>query len=130
MSGPQAREPYSRWFNLIKDREDTEQDVDLVNLALIYKATQDPTYLNRLLARRPTSGDPGDDELFAVDLLWDEIPAEAKLNIMQRVSANDDIWYWNSVNQSNADPDDVALGLPQRLRRPARPGLCRGFCLQ
>lgn len=39
MTGPYAREPYSHWFNLIKDREDEYQDVDLVNLALIYKAT-------------------------------------------------------------------------------------------
>ena len=110
MTGPDAREPYSRWFNLIKDREDEYQDVDLVNLALIFKATQDETYLSRFLARRPTSGDPWDDELYGVDLLWDDIPAEAKLNIMQRVSANDDIWYWNAVNQSNADPQDVHWG--------------------
>ncbi len=46
MYGPHARAPYNHWFNLIKDREDVNQDVDLVNLALIYKATQDATYLN------------------------------------------------------------------------------------
>ncbi len=31
MAGPQAREPYSRWYGIIKTEEDTNQDVDLQN---------------------------------------------------------------------------------------------------
>jgi hypothetical protein len=42
MTGPAAREPYKTWFQLVRDREDTSQDVDLVNLALIFRATGDP----------------------------------------------------------------------------------------
>ncbi|HRF47602.1 MAG TPA: hypothetical protein PLC98_08265 [Anaerolineales bacterium] len=110
MTGPAAREPYSRWFGLIKAREDANQDVDLVNLALIYKATGNATYLNRWLSRRPTSGDPGLDELYSVDILWNDVPASVKLNIMQRVSANSDIWYWDSINQSNRTPAEVGWG--------------------
>ncbi|MDY7076498.1 MAG: hypothetical protein SXV54_06185, partial [Chloroflexota bacterium] len=110
MVGPQAREPYSTWFDIIKDREDQEQDVDLVNLALIYKATGDSTYLDRFLARRPTTGDPGSTELYAIDILWDELPDADKLNVMQRVSANDDCWYWNSVAQSQREPEEVSWG--------------------
>ena len=110
MTGPSAREPYRAWYDLIKAREDQEQDVDLVNLALIYKATGDPTYLNRFLARRATSGDPGLTELYAVDILWDELPDSVRLNLMQRVSANDDCWYWNSIAQSGREPEEVSWG--------------------
>ena len=110
MNGPSAREPYQTWFQLIRDREDTNQDVDLVNLALIYRATGDQIYLDRFLARRPTSGVPGATELFAVDILWEEIPDPDKLNIMARVSAQDNPWYWASINQSNSDPADVGWG--------------------
>jgi hypothetical protein len=110
MTGPSAVEPYQTWFQLVKDREDSDQDVDLVNLALIYRATGNPVYLSRFLTRRPTTGVPEADELFAVDLLWDEIPDDDKLNIMARVSAEDNPWYWASITQSNADPADVSWG--------------------
>ena len=110
MYGPSAREPYSTWFDIIKEREDQEQDVDLVNLALIYKVTNDSTYLDRFLARRPTTGDPGSTELYAIDILWDELPDGDKLNVMQRVSANDNCWYWNSIAQSQREPEDVSWG--------------------
>ncbi|MFZ6028749.1 MAG: hypothetical protein ACOYYS_13620 [Chloroflexota bacterium] len=110
MTGPNARAPYSTWYDLIKAREDQAQDVDLVNLALIYKASGDATYLTRFLARRPTSGDPGLAELYAVDILWDDMPDEVKLNLMQRVSANDDCWYWNSVAESGYEPEAVSWG--------------------
>ena len=110
MSGPAAREPYQTWFQLVRGREDSNQDVDLVNLALIYLATGDPVYLGRFLARRPTTGVPGAEELFAVDILWEEIPDADKLNIMARVSAEDNPWYWASISQSNSDPDDVGWG--------------------
>ncbi len=110
MNGPSAREPYQTWFQLMRDREDANQDVDLVNLALIYRATGDQIYLDRFLARRPTSGVPGATELFAVDILWEVIPDPDKLDIMARVSAEDNPWYWASINQSNSDPDDVGWG--------------------
>jgi hypothetical protein len=110
MTGPAAREPYQTWFQLVRDREDTSQDVDLVNLALIYRATGDPVYLSRFLARRPTTGVPGAAELFAVDILWNQIPDADKLNIMARVPAEDNPWYWASINQSNSDPADVGWG--------------------
>jgi len=110
MTGPAAREPYASWYQLIRDREDSNQDVDLVNLALIYKTTGNPVYLSRFLTRRPTTGVPGDEELFAVDMLWDEIPDADKLNIMSRVSEGDHPWYWASIAQSNADPADVGWG--------------------
>ncbi len=110
MTGPGAREPYNAWYNAIKTREDQNQDVDLVNLALIYKATGDVTYLNRFLARRPTGGDPDLTELYAVDILWDDLSDEVKLGIMQRVSANDNCWYWDSVAQSGREPEEVSWG--------------------
>ena len=86
MTGPSAREPYRAWYDLIKAREDQEQDVDLVNLALIYKATGNPAYLPAFPGPQTHDRCPGDNELFAVDLLWDEIPDADKLNIMARVS--------------------------------------------
>jgi hypothetical protein len=103
MYGPNARDPYKRWFELIKDREDNHQDVDLTNLALIYRATGDATYRDRFTARVPTEGDPGVSELYGLDIMFDEISDSLRYSVMRRVADNPDCWYWNSVNQSNSD---------------------------
>lgn len=100
-TGPNARDPYARWFNLIKDTEDGGESVDLANLAFLYKATGDSDYLDRFVGRIPESGDPGLTELLALDLVWDDVSDSVKRTVMRRVSENADIWYWNSINQSN-----------------------------
>ncbi len=101
MSGSAARDPYARWFSLVKQKEDSSASVSLCNLALIYLATGNSDYLARLINRWPTSGDPSLEELYALDLVFDEIPDSIKQNIMGRVGANSNCWYWNSVAQSN-----------------------------
>lgn len=108
MVGPEAREPYASWFTLIRDAEDAGEEVDLVNLALIYLATGDGEYLTRFLERYPDSGEPGLTELLALDLLWNEIPDEVKRGVMDRVHGNPDVWYWNSINESQQS--DVSWG--------------------
>ncbi len=108
MTGPDAREPYASWFQLIRDSEDAGESVDLANLALLYRATGDGEYLDRLVERIPDTGEPGHTELLALDLVFDEIPDSVKHTLMDRVHANPDIWYWNSINQSQQD--DVSWG--------------------
>jgi len=103
MTGPDAREPYASWFQLIRDSEDSGVEVDLANLALLYRATGDAEYLDRLIARFPETGDPDHTELLALDLVFDEIPDTVKRTLMDRVHANPDVWYWNSINQSQED---------------------------
>lgn len=100
MNGPNSRDPYARWFTLVKEKEDSSGSVSLCNLALIYLATGDAGYLTELLSRWPTSGDPSIEELYALDLVFDEVPDSIKLNIMARVGTNSNCWYWNSVAQS------------------------------
>jgi hypothetical protein len=101
MNGPFSRDPYARWFTLIKQKEDESSSVSLCNLALIYLATGESGYLTRLINRWPTSGDPSIEELYALDLVFDEIPDFIKLNVMGRVGANSNCWYYDSVPQSN-----------------------------
>lgn len=63
MVGPEARDPYARWFNLIKESADAEEDMDLVNLALLYRATGDLIYLDRFVEGVAGEGDPSLGEL-------------------------------------------------------------------
>ncbi len=108
MTGPDAREPYAGWFQLIRDSEDAGDDVDLANLAILYRATGDGEYLDRFLQRLPDSGEPSRTELLALDLMFDEVPDSVKLTLMDRVNGDPDVWYWNSVAQSQED--DVTWG--------------------
>ena len=101
MYGKNAREPYSRWFNLIKSTEDNGTPVDLVNLALIYKATLDDTYKNRFLKRLPSEGVPGLVELYAIDIMFDELDDSIKHAVMARVASSTRPWYYDSIAQSN-----------------------------
>jgi hypothetical protein len=100
MTGPDARDPYRRWFELIQQSADDGQEMDPVNLALLYRATGQRTYLDRYVAGVAESGDPSFGELLALDLVFDAVDTEIKERIMGRVSANDDCWYYNSVAQS------------------------------
>jgi hypothetical protein len=100
MYGPNQREPYSRWFKLIKNSEDSIKPVNLVNLSLIYKATKDPIYKDKFIQRIPSTGVPSLTELYGIDIMFDELSDEVKHNIMQRVADSDRPWYWNSIKQS------------------------------
>ncbi len=102
MYGPEARAPYRRWFEMVKAKEDEGTPVDLVNLALLYKATGDEGYRRKYLARVPKQGVPDLTELFALDIMFDEVDEETKLRVMRRVSADPNAWYYNSVAQSRA----------------------------
>jgi hypothetical protein len=50
MNGPRARDPYKRWFDLIRQKADAGAQVELVSLALIYRATGDAKYLDHVPA--------------------------------------------------------------------------------
>jgi hypothetical protein len=102
MTGPEARDPYQRWFELIRQAHADGEELDLTNLALLYRATGEAPYLEEFLDRIPEEGDPGRSELLGLDLLFDEVPTEVKQRIMSRVAANDDCWYYNSIHQSQS----------------------------
>ncbi len=103
MVGDQAVEPYSTWFAALKESEDSGEQVDLANLALLYLGTGDGAYLDAFIERIPQEGDPTLTELAGIDLLFDRLPDETKQLVMDRVAANPDVWYWNAINQSNGD---------------------------
>jgi hypothetical protein len=105
MYGPNSREPYSRWFNLIKKSEDEGNPVDLVNLALIYKATKNSIYKKKFLERLPSKGVPKLTELYAVDIMYNELNEGSKLSIMQRVSKSNNPWYVASIAESRGEVD-------------------------
>ncbi|MDO6444993.1 hypothetical protein Q4493_04310 [Colwellia sp. 1_MG-2023] len=100
MYGPNQREPYSRWFKLIKDSEDNIKPVSLVDLSLIYKATKDPIYKEKFIKRIPSTGVPSLGELYAIDIMFDELSDDIKANVMQRVAESENPWYWGSLKQS------------------------------
>ncbi|NTW27420.1 MAG: hypothetical protein HGA36_03780 [Candidatus Moranbacteria bacterium] len=102
MYGANAREPYASWFNLIKAKEDTLHNVDLANLALIYKATGLQVYKDRFIASIPATGEPWLTELYALDIMFDDLDAAVKTNVVQRMNAvGSNVFYYNSVNESN-----------------------------
>ena len=68
-----------------------------------YKATGDPAYKEKFLARIPRRGVPSLTELYALDIMFDEVDRETKLRVMRRVSAEPNAWYYNSVAQSHAE---------------------------
>ena len=103
MVGPNAREPYSRWFDLIKQSEDEGEPVDLASLALIFHATGEASYRDRFVERVPTEGDPDFVELLGIDMMFDHLPDATKLTVMDRVAANPDVWYWNAIAESQSD---------------------------
>lgn len=100
MYGPAARAPYDHWFQLIKDKEDSEQNVDPVNLALIYLATGEDLYRQRFVDRLPNSGIPGLVTLYALDLMYDHVDDGYKYDLMERVASDPDAFYYNSVPES------------------------------
>ena len=111
MSGPSSRDPYRRWFDLLKAAEDGGTDVDLTAVALLYIATNDATYLDRFIARVPSSGAPGLDELYGIDLLFDALPDSLLRSVMQRAGANADVFYYNSLVESQTtNPAGVGWG--------------------
>ncbi|MGK0235209.1 MAG: hypothetical protein ACI9EK_001741 [Psychroserpens sp.] len=100
MYGDNAREPYSRWFNLIKKSEDDGTPVDLVNLALIYKATNNPRYKQRFLDRLPKKEVPNLIELYGLDIMFDDLSDITKLSVMKRVANSKTPWYFSSIAES------------------------------
>jgi len=100
MYGPHARDPYRRWFDLIRQKADAGEKIGLVSLALIYKATGDAKYLRGIVSRLPEEGAPTLSELYAVDIVFDELATETKLKIMRRAGAGRDVFYYASTTQS------------------------------
>jgi len=100
MYGPHARDPYKRWFNLIRRKADAGEAIELVSLALIYKATGNAKYLRGIVSRIPEEGAPTLTELYAVDIVFDELDTETKLKIMRRAGADRDVFYYASTTQS------------------------------
>lgn len=115
MYGPNKREPYYRWFKLIKDSEDNGKPVDLVNLALIYKATQNKIYKDKFVQRIQNKGVPSLSELYAIDIMFDELNVDIKLKIMQRVAEHKNPWYSGSIKQSKGK-SNVSWGYHDAIR--------------
>ncbi len=102
MNGPRARDPYKRWFDLIRQKANAGEQVELVSLALIYRATGDAKYLRRIVSRIPEKGAPTLAELYAVDIVFDELDVATKLKIMRRAGAGRDVFYYASTTQSQS----------------------------
>jgi hypothetical protein len=102
MIGPAARDPYRRWFDEIRARQDASGDVDWMNLALLYRATGEARYLDAWTARLTATA--ADDELpadllFAVDLLWDELTDAHQTRVLE-LASTEDRFYWHARQQS------------------------------
>lgn len=101
MYGPAARQPYIGWFNSIKNAEDSGKPVDLVNLALIFKATKEQRYKDKFIERlKSKKGAPRLTELYAIDMMFNDLSNTNKQLIMQRVANSKHPWYFNSVKES------------------------------
>jgi PKD repeat protein len=102
MYGANARDPYKHWFTILKTAEDNTQKTDLASLALIYKATGQQVYKNRFIASLPASGEPDLTELYAMDIMFNDLDDAIKIKLIQRVnSVGPNVFYYNSVNESN-----------------------------
>ncbi|MFT5249883.1 MAG: hypothetical protein ACI93P_001617 [bacterium] len=100
MYGYNAREPFSGWFNLLKTSEDNGNEVDLVSLSLIYQSTKNPIYKKKFLDRLPKTGVPNLTELYAIDIMFDDLADETKHLIMRRVADSKNPWYSSSIQES------------------------------
>lgn len=113
MNGANAIEPYQSWFTKIVTRETNAQtngtpSPSLVNLAVMVKATNNPTYLEwytttldeRLTAL--TSG-PSFDLLFSMDILWDQISEAHKMRILELSSLPHAYYYQSHINDPDQD---------------------------
>ncbi|MBN1773827.1 MAG: hypothetical protein JXB32_21380 [Deltaproteobacteria bacterium] len=102
MTGPAARDPYRRWFDEVRVRQDASGDVDWMNLALLYRATGEARYLEAWAARLEATAAADDLPaalLFAVDLLWDELTDAHKTRVLEMAST-EDRFYWHARQQS------------------------------
>jgi len=105
MAGPAAREPYKGWLDKLRAAADAGKDVDLVSLALLYRATRDTSYRDKFMARLPVKGTPQREELFGIDLLFDELSDTRKLAVMKRAASDP-----NGAAPSASTSDSGALG--------------------
>lgn len=105
MVGPKARDPYKRWFGLLKDAEDKNHNVDLAALAILFRGTGDGKYLERFVSSMlsmSATQTPNFNELRALDILFDHVKDDVKFSVMKRVSDNPDGFYWNALNESRS----------------------------
>ena len=100
--GPTAQEPFISWYEAVKTAADNGEEVDLVSLALIYKATNAQSYLDLLIERLPTEGAPSREEIYAVDILFGDIPEAHLQGMMQRAGADRNAFYYESLGDSQA----------------------------
>ena len=98
MYGSSSRDPYEKWFNKLQQLADSGESVSDTNLALLYLATNNQSYKNKVLENLRTSSGSYNSlsELYAIDLLFDEIPNSTKLHLLRRADQNE--FHYNSLN--------------------------------
>ena len=96
MYGPAARDPYRRWFGLVRAAADGGAAVGPLNLALLYKATGERRYLDTLLTIG--TGIPSRDLLYALDLVYTDVPIATLKFLQQQVAGNNDAFHYDSGN--------------------------------
>ena len=117
MIGPNARAPYSDWLALYQEAFDAGKAIDLPALALLYKATGNSIYLEQLIDRIPTTGTPGLEELYAIDLVFDDLSDSVKYAIMRRAAENPNGFYYNALTESQGSDANWGYHL---MQGPAR----------
>ncbi len=102
--GPNAVSPYKEWFSTLKSNIDGGKDFNLQALALLYLATQDEIYFDKLMKVRPTTGAPKLSELAALDLVYDKLPDSVFKNVMDRVaSTGDNAFIYSGLAESRGE---------------------------
>lgn len=99
MHGPEARDPWRRWFELIRSEADAGADVGSLARALLYRATGEEAYLASIIERL-SDRVPSRDELYALDLVYDDVP-EAVLRALQaRIAGERDVFHYASARDA------------------------------
>ena len=96
MHGPEARDPWHRWFELVRSEADAGSDVGPLALALLYRATSERRYLDRIVERLGLSV-PSVTDMYALDLVFDDVPREALRALQARVAGDANVFHYGSV---------------------------------
>src|SRR5690606_7059073 len=73
MHGPEARDPWCRWFEWIRSEADAGAGVGWLARALLYRATGEEAHLASIIERL-SDRVPSRDELYARDLVYADVP--------------------------------------------------------
>lgn len=99
MHGPTAREPYSRWFRIIREAAESGAAVSPLGYALLYRATGEQRWLDVLLPRfEAATLDRDPESLHALDLVFDDVPPTVLRAVQARFAGRRDVFHYDAAN--------------------------------